>query len=234
MTEALLIIFAAGLIYFVATKVATPGLIFRLKKDETTEDKKQPSRVTLEDNKPEQELLSEGQTLLNRGELENAEKKFLSAIKVDPMAGQAYNFLGMIYLRQKLYKGAIAALEKGCKLDPLNDTAFNNLGLAYYNEKNYAKAIENFEKSIHLNDKIAHRYLNLALAHKEEKNYDKAAIALESAVKIHANVENLTLLSKNYLEMGDKKLAGKALERLLEVDPKNTWAKRQQASLIDN
>jgi tetratricopeptide (TPR) repeat protein len=235
MTEVLLIIFAAGLIYYVATKVATPGLIFKLKKDEEVkkEEKKVPT-VSLEENRAEQELLDEGQSLLSKGELDGAEKKFLSAIKNDPMAGQAYNFLGMIYLRQKVYKGAIAALEKGCKLDPLNDTAFNNLGLAYYNEKNYEKAIENFEKSIHLNDKIAHRYLNLALAQKETKNYDKAAIALENATKIHPNVENLTLLSKNYLEMGDKKLAIKSLEKLLEVDPKNTWAKRQQASLTEN
>lgn len=232
MTELLLIIFAAGLIYYVATKVATPGLIFKMQKEVVDPQKTKETPVVTEKGDGD-DLVSEGQALFNKGDLDQAEKKFLAAIKKDPALCQAYTFLGMIYLRQKMYKGAIASLEKGCKLDPLNDTAFNNLGLAYYSEKNYEKSIENFEKSIHLNDKIAHRYLNLALALQEMKNYDKAAIALESAVKIHPSTENLTLLTKNYLQMGDKKLARKSVERLLEVDPKNTWAKRQQVTLTD-
>lgn len=234
-TEAILIIAAAALIYYVVTKVATPGLIFKLKKDEEPSPKAdtKKSKVELEENRPEQELLDEGQALFNRGEIDAAEKKFLSAIKVDPNVALAYHFLGMIYLRQKMYNGAIASLEKGCKIDPLNDTAFNNLGLAYYNTKNYERAVDSFEKSISLNDKIAHRYLNLALAYQEMKNLDKAAIALESATKIHANVENLTLLAKNYLKMENKKLALSAIERLLEADPQNSWAKRQEASLKD-
>lgn len=232
MTEVILIIFAAILIYYVATRVAPKGLIFKLKKDEEP-SKVEKKKVVLEDGKEEDVLLKEGQELLNKGELAEAEKKFLSAIKNDPTSGQAYHFLGMIYLRQKLYKGAIASLEKAVKLDPLNDTAFNNLGLSYFNIENYEQSIASFEKSISLNDKIAHRYLNLALAYQKLKNWDKAAIALESAVKIHTNPENLTLLSRNYLSMGDNKLALKAIERLLEVDPNNGWAKRHQASLKD-
>lgn len=232
MTEVILILFAAAIIYYVATRMAPQNLIFRVKKDEPIkEEKKAP--IQLEENKPEEVLLNEGQDLLNRGNLESAEKKFLSAIKIDPAAGQAYHFLGMIYLRQKIYKGAIASLEKATSLDPLNDTAFNNLGLAYFNIENYDQAIENFEKSISLNDKIAHRYLNLALAYQKKKDYEQAAIALENASEIHANTENLTLLAKNYLTMGDKKLAKKAVERLMEVDPKNTWAKRELAVLKD-
>lgn len=234
MTEAVLIIFAAILIYFVVTKVATPGLIFKLKKDESLSNKEEnKTNITIEENKPEKELIDEGQILFNKGEIESAEKKFLSAIKIDPMTAIAYHFLGMIYLRQKMYKGAIAALEKGCKIDPLNDTAFNNLGLAYYNTENFEKAIENFEKSISLNDKIAHRYLNIALAYQETKKLDRAAIALEQAVKIHANTENLTLLARNYIKMSNKKLALGSVERLLEIDPHNPWGKRQEAILKD-
>jgi tetratricopeptide (TPR) repeat protein len=232
MTEIILIIFAAGIIYYVATRVAPRGLMFRVKKDHPLE---KPKEQVVEskplDKTLEERLLEEGQDLLNKGELDASEKKFIEVIKSDPNSALAYHFLGMIYLRQKMYKGAIAALEKATKLDPLNDTAFNNLGLAYYNTENYEKATENIEKSINLNDKIAHRYLNLALAYQKEKNYDKAAIALENSVKIHANVENLTMLAKNYQDMKDKKLAKQAIERLLEIDPSNTWAKRQLAAL---
>lgn len=235
MTEAILIIFAAGLIYYVATRVAPQGLIFKVKKDEPKKSEKVNEKPReIEEDKEENVLISEGQEFLNKGDLTAAENKFLSAIKADPALGAAYNFLGMIYLRQKIYKGAVASLEKGVKLDSLNDVAFYNLGLAYYNIENYEKAIENFEKSISLNDKIAHRYLSLALAYQKLKNWDKAATALETAVKIYPNEENLTLLSKNYLSMGDKKLASKAIERLLEIDPKNSWAKRHQASFEES
>lgn len=234
MTEVILIIFAAALIYYVATRVAPQGLIFKIKKDSRPEKKKdEEKKVEIEEDKEEDVLVAEGQELLNRGELENAEKKFLSAIKIDPNSGKAYHFLGMIYLRQKLYNGAIASLEKATKLDPLNDTAFNNLGLSYFNTENCEKAVENYNKSISLNDKIAHRYLNLALAEQKLKDWDKAAIALEAAAKIHSNPENLTLLAKNYISMGDEKLALKTIERLLEVDPHNNWAKRHQASFKD-
>lgn len=231
-TEVVLIIFAAILIYYVATRVAPQGLIFRMKKDEKPVIKEE-KKIELEEDKEENILVEEGQVLLNKGELQDAEKKFLSAVKIGPKSGKAYHFLGMIYLRQKLYNGAIASLEKSCKIDPLNDTAFNNLGLSYFNIGNYEKAIENYNKSISLNDKIAHRYLNLALAYQKQKDWDKASIALEAAAKIHTNTENLTMLAKNYLSMGDNKLALKAVERLLEVDPHNNWAKRHLASLKD-
>lgn len=233
MTEIILIIFAAIIIYYVATRVAPQGLIFKMKKDEAPIEKEEKNKIELEENKEENVLISEGQELLNKGELTEAERKFLSAIKIDPNSGKAYHFLGMIYLRQKLYNGAIASLEKACKLEPLNDTSFNNLGLSYFNTQNYEQAIVNFEKSISLNDKIAHRYLNLALAQQKLKNWDKAAIALEQAVKVHPNPENLTALAKNYFSMGNDKLALSAIERLLEVDPHNNWAKRHLASLKD-
>jgi tetratricopeptide (TPR) repeat protein len=230
MTEFLLIIFAAGIIYFVATRMAPQNLMFRVKKDPTVK----PSETKIPEEQPQgsgQGLISEGQALFNKGDYEKAEKVLILAIKEDHKASQAYHFLGMIYLRQKEYAGAVEALEAATRLDPLNDTAFNNLGLSYFNTEDYEKAVLNIEKSIALNDSIGHRYTNLALAYQKLKNLEKAAVALENAVKIHSNVENLTLLAKNYQEMKDKKLALKSIERLLEIDPQNPWAKRQLASL---
>lgn len=231
MNEVLLILFAAGLIYYVATRVAPHGLIFKIKKEEARPEDSAPKKEPLPEKSHEEGLLEEGQSLFNKGSLEGAEKKFLEAIKENPKSSQAYHFLGMIYLRQDLHKGAIASLEKAVNLDPINDTAFNNLGLAYFNTGNNDKAIESFEKSISLNDKIAHRFLNLALAYQNKENWEKAAVALENATKIHENKENLTMLAKNYISLGDKKLAAKAIERLLKIDPDNAWAESQIAKV---
>jgi len=226
MKEALLISFAAIVIYYVLTKVQPHGLIFKLAK----EDKSKEIKSENEDDK-KNDPLTEGQELYNRGELRQSEIKFLEAIKQDSKSAEAYHFLGIIYLRQKMYKGAIEALEQAVKLNPLDDTSFNNLGLSYLNLEKYEDAVNNLEKSVSLNDKIAHRYLNLALAYQKCSNLEKAAVALESAIKIHPNTENKSLLAKNYLEMGDKKLSRKAIESVLVTDPDNSWAKRQLSSL---
>lgn len=226
MPEIVLIIFAAGLIYYVATRVAPKGLLFKLKKEETKSKKEQVEVNEIEDLNEEQQLLAKGQELFNRGSATEAEHYFLKVIKLNSKEPQAYHFLGMIYLRQKEFEGAVEVLKVAVGLNPLNDTALNNLGLAYYNLKKYEEAIEYFQKSIQLNDKIAHRFVNLGLAHQGVKDYEKAAMDFENAVRIHENVENITMLAKNYLKLEDKKLGRKSIERLLEIDPSNTWAKR--------
>lgn len=232
MTEAILIIFAAILIYYVATRVAPQGLLFKLKKEEDKLREKIVGKAKeVTEASVEGEGLSAAQEALNRGNLETAEKKFIEILKDNPDSKKAYHFLGIIYLRQEEYNGAIASLNKAVELDPVNDTAYNNLGLAYLETKKYDMAIQSFEKSISLNDKIAHRYVNLGLAAQNTEDWEKAAIALESACKIHENPENLTLLTKNYLKMGDNKLALKTAEKILEIDKNNAWAKRQISAI---
>lgn len=233
MPEIILIIFAAGLIYYVATRVAPKGLLFKLKKEEVSGKKGHEETNAIEDLGEEQQLLGKGQELFNRGSVTEAERYFLKVIKLNSKEPQAYHFLGMIYLRQKEYEGAVEVLKMAVSLNALNDTALNNLGLAYYNLKKYEEAIEYFQKSIQLNDKIAHRFVNLGLAHQGAKEYEKAAMDFENAVRIHENVENITMLAKNYLKLEDKKLGRKSIERLLEIDPSNTWAKRTLSS-FDN
>ncbi|MDD3481283.1 MAG: tetratricopeptide repeat protein [Patescibacteria group bacterium] len=231
MTEAILIIFAAGLIYYVATRLAPKGLLFKLRKEEENLKKSIKERFDIEDREKEQSLVEAGQKLFNNGRFEEAEAKFIESLQLNPKEDKAYHFLGMIYLRQQEYKGAEEVLEKATELNVLNDTALNNLGLACHNQNKYEKAVAAFEKSIQLNDKIGHRYVNLGLAYQGLKDYEKAAIAFENAARIHENIDNLTLLTKNYQKLRDDKLVRKSIERLLKIDPNNTWAKRTLTGL---
>lgn len=226
MTEAILIVFAAALIYFVATRIAPKGLLFKLKKEEEKLNNSIKEKFNQDEKNKEETLIERGQSCLNDGQLTKAEKIFLEVIQINPKDAKAYHFLGMIYLRQNEYRGAVEALRMATDLDQLNDTAYNNLGLALHSLKKYEEAIEAFAKSIQLNDKIAHRYVNLGLAQQGKGEYEKAAISFESATKIHENAENLTLLAKNYIKLKDKKLTQKTLKRLLAIDPTNNWAKR--------
>jgi len=233
MPEIILIIFAAGLIYYVATRVAPKGLLFKLKKEEASTKKEQEEIEIKESLSEEESLIKKGQELFNKGSVTESERYFLKAIKINPKEPQAYHFLGMIYLRQKEFEGAAEVLKMAVTLNSLNDTALNTLGLALYNLEKYEESIEYLQKSIQLNDKIAHRFVNLGLAHQGVNDYEKAANDFENAVRIHESVENITLLTKNYLKLEDSKLGRKSLERLLEIDPANTWAKRT-LSALDN
>ncbi len=230
MIEAILIILTASLIYYVATKLAPKGLLFKLKKEEERSSGKINKKPISKTKDREEGLLEKAQDRFNSGNLELAEKILIDLIQTNPKESRAYYFLGMIYLRQKEYKGAAEVLKKATELDQLNDIAFNNLGLAYHNIRKYQEAIDAFQKSIQLNDKIAHRYVNLGLSQQCVGDFEKAALSFENANQIHENVESLTIMAKNYIKIKDKKLAKYSLERLLKVDPTNSWAKRILAS----
>jgi len=230
MTELILIGLAAFLIYYVATRLAPKNLLFRLKKEEENIRRTIKEKFVDDSNEKESDFLEKGQEQLNDGKLDLAEKTFISLVKINPREARPYHFLGIIYLRQDEYRGAVEVLKKATELDQLNDTAFNNLGLAYYNLKKYSEAIEAFQKSIQLNDKIAHRYVNLGLSQQGAKELERAALSFESAASIHESIENLTLMTKNYIKLKDEKLSVRSLDRLLRIDPTNGWAKRVRAS----
>ncbi len=71
MTEVLLIIFAAALIYYVATRVAPQGLIFKMKKDQAP--------VKKDEEKLKAKLHEENVKL--KGSLKRTEDKLKSKIK---------------------------------------------------------------------------------------------------------------------------------------------------------
>lgn len=233
MTEILLIIFAAGLIYYVAVKLTPKGFLFRMKKEEDSPKKETEKNIAKNPPVEKRGLIEDGQKYLNIGNLTKAEKLFIEAIKENPKEAKAYHFLGMIYLRQNQFDVAAESLELATKLDQLNDTAYNNLGLAYYNIGKNTEAIEVFKKSIQLNDKIGHRYVNLGLAYQAVGDHQKAIVSFENSVRIHPNSESLSLLAKCYIKVKDKKSARNALERLLSFEPNNSWAKRILASYGD-
>lgn len=230
MTEVVLMILTASLIYYVATRLAPEGLLFKLKKEEGKPRRNTGKKPAVKTKDKEEGLLEKAQDRLNSGNLGSAEKILIELVQINPKESRAYYFLGMIYLRQEEYKGATEVLKKAIELDQLNDIALNNLGLAYHNIRKYQEAIDAFQKSIQLNDKIAHRYVNLGLSQQCVGDFEKAALSFENAARIHENAENLTLMAKNYIKIKDKKLARHSLERLLKVDPTNSWAKRVLAS----
>lgn len=176
-------------------------------------------------------VATEASKLFKERRFRQSEKKYLGIIKADHKNIKAYQGLGLIYLEQKEYSGAIEAFKKICELDPTNDTAFNNLGLSYFNTGKYEEAIRAYDHSVSLNNKVVHRFLNLALAAQKAGNYKAETNALEHAVSLEPKIEYLEKLAEAATQADDKSAIKKACQKIVEIDPANLEAQRKLARL---
>ena len=93
-----------------------------------------------DDVKGADRLISDAHTELAKGNLREAEKLLIEAIKKDRKNQHAYLALGNIFFKDGNLDDAVNAFEKTVEYDPVNDIAFNNLGLSYFKQKDYKKA----------------------------------------------------------------------------------------------
>ena len=103
--------------------------------------------------------------LLEQGRKEQAIKELKRAIAIFPEYVQAYNDLGIVYMKLDRLDEAIRALEKSAALDP---RAFNprlNLGIAYVRRQDFVGAEPHLRSAIVMDGSapLAHLYLGIAL-----------------------------------------------------------------------
>lgn len=182
-------------VIFIATVIALIIVLRKLPVDvdtsaKTTKGKSGKNDIT------EKSLREQADDFFEAGELKKAEKAYLKILSGEPDDAGVLNKLGLVYLQDKNYKDARAALKQALKLEPDNDTFHNNLGLLFYEMEKYEEAIEAYQKSIEINDKIASRLVNLGLAYFMTKKYKKAIDVYEKAIILDPRNENYVVLLK--------------------------------------
>ena len=116
-------------------------------------------------------LLTEAETLLEKGDYKGARELIEKAIKLNPSSGEAYYLSGKVYQAGfNDFKGAIKEYQKALKYSPDFGEVHFNIGACYYKLNNIEKAIVWMSYS---------RILFL----KQEK-YDKYESAMEILIKI--------------------------------------------------
>src|SRR6266567_8002309 len=75
-----------------------------------------------------------GDSAMRRGQLAEAEKRFLEIVAMAPGDVGAHANLGVIYMRQKKWKRALEELRTAEKLAPRIPGIRLNIGLAYYRQ----------------------------------------------------------------------------------------------------
>ncbi|RJO60016.1 tetratricopeptide repeat protein [candidate division WS5 bacterium] len=176
-------------------------------------------------------LVSDAHTELEKGNLREAEKLLIEAIKKDRKNHHAYFALGNIFFKEDNWEDAVNAFQKTVEYNPVNDSAFNNLGLAHFKQKDYAGAVSAFEKATAINPDEKGRFINLALAAKKNGDRKLAVKALERLTSLEAepNLKHLKMLAEAYEANGQMDKSTKVLAQVLEIDPDDVDIKRKLA-----
>jgi len=120
------------------------------------------------------------------GNYEQAKTAFKQAIDLDPEYSDAYNNLGILYMRDKEYTEAESAFHKALE-NPLYLTpekALVNLGKLMEAEKNDKAAEQYYRHAIKLKPGFFQAYYNLGMLFYRLENFRLAAAVFDQAVKL--------------------------------------------------
>src|ERR1051325_3867004 len=78
-------------------------------------------------------------------DLNNAEKYYRLAVKLNPNYPEAINNLGTVYYAKKSYRRAINQYRNALRLTPNSASVLSNLGTAYFARKQYDEAVKAYD-----------------------------------------------------------------------------------------
>jgi Tfp pilus assembly protein PilF len=185
---------------------------------------------------PALDLYIKGTEAEQKGDHKKAAEQLEKAIVAYPNFAQAYNALGMVYLKQADVGKAVEALATAFKLKP-DDADINlNYGIALLQKKDFAASEERLRGALKEKDELAsaHYYLGLALF--SQKKYADAQAELERAISLPGG-DNYALAHKYlggiYWSQSDYKRAADELEKYLKLSPKAADAEKTKDAIKD-
>jgi tetratricopeptide (TPR) repeat protein len=130
------------------------------------------------------ELIDQGRTYYEQGELEQAIVVLQGAIDLEPDNPDAHRDLGSVYVEQGKWAEAAAAYEQAINLKPDFGEAYGDLVSAYVRLDRLPEAIDAGEKAIELAPRYATGYSNLGAAYKLQGQLDKAVTQYQEAIRL--------------------------------------------------
>jgi tetratricopeptide (TPR) repeat protein len=87
-------------------------------------------------------------------DLQNAEKYYRRAVKLNPKYPEAINNLGTVYYAKKSYRHAIVQYREALRITPYSASVLSNLGTAYFARKQYEDAMKVYEQAVAIDPEI--------------------------------------------------------------------------------
>ena len=155
---------------------------------------------------------------------------FQKVIQLAPDNYRGYSNLGGVYVYQGLYADAIDTLKKSIELRP-NLDAYSNLGTAYFSLRRFGDAADSFQQATRINDRNMIAWGNLGDAlywspgrrSESKAAYDKALALGKVQQELNPrDGENVAMMADYYAMTGQQSEAVKALQRAVQLEPKNS------------
>lgn len=109
-------------------------------------------------------LFFAGRIELAKGNLMEAESRYLESLKVNPKSVRSYLGLGMIYGRKGDLKKALSMFNHAIEIDPSNAKAYSDRGVTRGAMNEITESIRDFDRAIELNPRYADAYRNRGIA----------------------------------------------------------------------
>jgi len=122
---------------------------------------------------------------------DEAIKSYTESLRIKE-GSEAFQSLGVCYLKKGMLKEAYRNLTKAMMLNPNKYTIYNNLGAVLERNSNYDTAIKMLEIGIKLNPKNVIGYYNLGLVYDKKGEFGKALENYEKALELgHSKKEEI-------------------------------------------
>ncbi len=119
------------------------------------------------------------------GNLEEAEKDYISATEINPRYGNAYNNLGNVKFEYRDYSGAIANYSKAIQLNSAFVEAYYNRGIARESIEDYDGATEDYNRAIEINSGYVDAYCRRGALKQILEDYSGAARDFDKVIELN-------------------------------------------------
>lgn len=184
--------------------------------------KREPKEKRMKKKEDLRVLLQEGQFVLEQKKWEEAEKKFLAAVKLDAKNEEGYFGLGNVYFAQKHLPEAKETFNFLLKICPDNQSAVIKLAEISEEEGKKEEAIEYYQQAVLQQDGKPALFAHLADLLRQINRNETALEAIKQAVELEpCNPKYLDMQVELGVLCGDKKLAEETYQQLRMVNPEN-------------
>jgi TonB family protein len=140
-----------------------------------------------------------GVELFKQGKSQEAINTLKKFLKNNPKDGDAWNILGLVYLKTNDSKNSIKSFQKAIDEDSNNSDYRSNLGYVYLLTNKTNEAQDQLDKSIKLNPQNANAYYFRGLSNMYERKYDDAILDADRAIQIDKIFSAAFILKSNAL-----------------------------------
>jgi tetratricopeptide (TPR) repeat protein len=177
-------------------------------------------------------IIYHGIVLYETGNRDAGLQRVQEAINIKPELNACGRFTrAMEYHDKGDFLNVLGALETIASTEA-DDVLFHaNLADDLYRCQSYDEAIEEYRKAISINPRYADVRNHCGMAYQMLGQYEDAVAEFKAAISINSKyVEAYVNLGNTYRDMGDSALAREFLDKALEIDPNNPFARNSIAA----